>query len=196
MRITGGKARGTPIVAPKGSGLRPATDRMREAVFSSLGARLEGVRFVDLFAGTGAYGLEAFSRGAAGGVFVEKDRSAVHCLRRNLAAVGKSMGTEVAGVTVMNRDLFAWRPGPDPRADIVFADPPYPLLPAILPRLIRLVNEILSPDEDSLFVLEGPGELVLELPGWRLVKTLGKGRGNPVCGIWERVPDRFDSPRL
>ena len=198
MRITGGKARGTPIVAPKGSGLRPATDRMREAVFSSLGARLDGVRFVDLFAGTGAYGLEAFSRGAAGGVFVEKDRNAVHCLRRNLAAVGKSMGTEVAGVTVMNRDLFAWRPGPDPRADIVFADPPYPLLPAILPRLIRLVDEILSPGEGSLFVLEGPGELVLQLPGWHLVKTLGKGggRGNPVCGIWERAPNHLYPSRL
>ena len=187
MRITGGKARGTPIVAPKGSGLRPATDRMREAVFSSLGARLDGVRFIDLFAGTGAYGLEALSRGASGGEFVEKDRNAVRCLRRNLAAVCKSMGAGDDGVAVINRDVFSWSPGLDSRAGLVFADPPYPSLPAILPRLIRLMNDVVSPDEGSLFVLEGPGELVLEVPGWRLVKTIGKGRGNPACGIWERV---------
>jgi len=72
--------------------VRPATDALRQALFSSIGARVEGARFLDLFAGSGAYGLEALSRGAMGGLFVERDRRAVTCLEKNLAAVCKSLG--------------------------------------------------------------------------------------------------------
>ena len=64
MRITGGSARGIPLSLPKGDAVRPATDALRQAVFSSLAARVPGTRFLDLFAGSGAYGLEALSRGA------------------------------------------------------------------------------------------------------------------------------------
>ena len=85
MRITGGEARGIPLVLPRGDAVRPATDAMRQAVFSSLGARVPGARFLDLFAGSGACRLEALSRGASGGTFVEKNPQAVACLRRNLA---------------------------------------------------------------------------------------------------------------
>ncbi|MDR2676021.1 MAG: RsmD family RNA methyltransferase [Opitutaceae bacterium] len=90
MRITGGIARGIPLVVPKGDAVRPATDGMRQAVFSSLAARVPGAWFLDLCAGSGAYGLEAVSRGAAGGVFVEKNAKAAACLRRNIEAVCKS----------------------------------------------------------------------------------------------------------
>jgi hypothetical protein len=69
MRISGGAARGAVLAVPKGDAVRPATDGMRQAVFSALGARLAGARFADLFAGSGGYGLEAWSRGAAGGVY-------------------------------------------------------------------------------------------------------------------------------
>src|ERR1019366_4147641 len=86
MRISGGQARGIPLIVPKGDAVRPATDGMRQAAFSSLGGYVTGARFLDLFAGSGAYGLEALSRGAAGGVFVEKNARAAACLRRNLAA--------------------------------------------------------------------------------------------------------------
>ena len=79
MRITGGKARGIPLASPKGDATRPATDQLREAVFSSLGARIEGAQVADLFAGTGAYGLEAMSRGAIGGIFVEAFERAWAC---------------------------------------------------------------------------------------------------------------------
>src|SRR5688572_25253543 len=94
MRISGGKARGIPLVVPKGDAVRPATDGMRQAVFSSLGERVVGARFLDLFAGSGAYGLEALSRGAAGGVFVEQNPKAAACVRRNIAAVCKSLGRQ------------------------------------------------------------------------------------------------------
>jgi len=92
VRITGGKARGIPLAVPRGDAVRPATDALRQALFSSIGARVEGARFLDLFAGSGAYGLEALSRGAASGLFVERDRRTVTCLEKNLAAVSKSLG--------------------------------------------------------------------------------------------------------
>ena len=92
MRISGGLARGIELSVPKGDAVRPATDGMRQAVFSSLGPRVAGARFVDLFAGSGAYGLEAFSRGASGGTFVEQNAKAAACLRKNIAAVCRSLG--------------------------------------------------------------------------------------------------------
>jgi 16S rRNA (guanine966-N2)-methyltransferase len=191
MRITGGKARGVPIVAPRGPGVRPATDRMREAVFSSLGTMVSGRSFVDLFAGTGAYGLEALSRGAASGVFVERDRTAVACLRRNLAALVKSMGADAPVGTVVARDVFSWAPDSVRPVEIVFADPPYPMFPAIVSRLVWVFDAI----GPSLCLLEAPGELELDLPGWRCVKMIGKGRGNPVCGFWERDMPEDRDPR-
>jgi len=124
MRISGGQARGIPLVVPKGDAVRPATDGMRQAAFSSLGAFVVGARFLDLFAGSGAYGLEALSRGAAGGVFVEKNAKAAACLRQNLAAVCKSLGREESGVEVFLADALTGPVG-DAVPDVVFIDPPY-----------------------------------------------------------------------
>ena len=94
MRISGGAARGIPLAVPKGDAVRPATDGMRQAVFSSLGARIVAARFWDLFAGSGAYGLEALSRGAAGGIFVERNPKAIACVKQNLGAISQSGGRE------------------------------------------------------------------------------------------------------
>src|SRR6186713_1475308 len=91
MRISGGGARGITLAVPKGDAVRPATDGMRQSVFSSLGARVTGARFLDLFAGSGGYGLEALSRGAAGGVFVEQNARTAGFIRDNLTAVCKSL---------------------------------------------------------------------------------------------------------
>src|ERR1041384_1110867 len=104
MRISGGAARGIPLTVPKGDAVRPATDGMRQAVFSSLGARVVGARFLDLFAGSGAYGLEALSRGAAGGIFVEQNAKAAACVRQNIAAVCKSLGRDATGLNVLQAD--------------------------------------------------------------------------------------------
>src|SRR5947199_1862085 len=104
MRISGGIARGIPLSVPKGDRVRPATDGMRQAVFSSLGERVVGARFLDLFAGSGAYGLEAMSRGASGGSFVEQNAKAAACIRQNIAAVGKSLGRDLHEVEVLQAD--------------------------------------------------------------------------------------------
>ena len=129
MRITGGLARGIPLTLPKGDAVRPATDAMRQAVFSSLAARVEGARFLDLFAGSGAYGLEALSRGAAGGVFVEKDARSAGFIRQNLAPVCKSLGRPAETLQVVTADATITMPGEAP--DLVFIDPPYDVIAAV-----------------------------------------------------------------
>ncbi|MCB0386966.1 MAG: RsmD family RNA methyltransferase, partial [Bdellovibrionales bacterium] len=109
MRITGGRARGIPLIAPTGQGTRPATDRMREAVFSSLGPLVEGSRCLDLFAGTGAYGLEALSRGATAVSFVENDTKALRALKTNQDTVLKSLNLQPGNkIQTSKADVFTW----------------------------------------------------------------------------------------
>jgi len=120
MRIIAGAWRGRPISAPPGQATRPTSDRAREALFSMLTSRLgsfEGLHVADLFAGTGALGLEALSRGAAACTFVETDRAALEILRRNAAALG-------AGDRADIRPQDATRIAGGP-FHLVFLDPPY-----------------------------------------------------------------------
>ena len=188
MRISGGEARGIPLVAPKGDAVRPATDGMRQAVFSSLGARVAGARFLDLFAGSGAYGLEALSRGAAGGVFVEKNPKAVACVRQNIAAVCKSLGrNETAGLTVLQADALAATAAAGGEVpDLVFIDPPYDLIPAVAPGLFARLTELLASKPEALVIFELPGELELAPVGWVLRKRLGKGVRQPTVAFFQR----------
>lgn len=120
MRVISGFARGTRLLVPEGDDIRPTSDRVREALFSILGGSLEGVRFLDLFAGTGANGIEALSRGAASVTFVEGSSTAMRVLRENLRR------TRMSGAVICHQITL-------PRAldslggtfDILFADPPY-----------------------------------------------------------------------
>ena len=185
MRISGGAARGIPLTVPKGDAVRPATDGMRQAVFSSLGARVGGARFLDLFAGSGAYGLEALSRGAAGGTFVEKNAKAIACLRQNIAAVCKSLRRDPADVAVVQADargiaIDASRAVPD----LVFIDPPYEIIPEIAPTLFARLSEVLAPNAEAIVVFELPGELQLAPEGWTLLKRLGKGARQPTVAFF------------
>ena len=121
MRIIAGTARGRRLVAPRGLATRPTSDRVREAVFdmlTSLGG-LEDAEVADLYAGSGAMGLEALSRGAASATFVERDRAAAAVIERNLASTGLGPGRVVC------TDVMAFlRSGGGPY-DLVFCDPPY-----------------------------------------------------------------------
>ncbi len=182
MRITGGQARGIPLVVPKGGAVRPATDAMRQAVFSSLGARVSGARFLDLFAGSGAYGLEAFSRGAAGGVFVERDARTVTCIRKNITAVCGSLDRAAGDLQVINGDATAVLAGLS--ADIVFVDPPYEIIPVVGPKLFIRMTEALANVADPLVVFEMPGDLTLSPEGWTCVRRLGKGAHQPTACIF------------
>ena len=123
MRITGGRMCGRTLFVPKTGDVRPSQDRVREALFSMLMGRIEGARFLDLFAGTGAVGIEALSRGAAETVFVEKSREHIRVLQRNLA-MGDNAG--IGRGEIVETDAYRYISAANSRQfDIVFADPPY-----------------------------------------------------------------------
>ena len=122
MRIIAGRYRGHPITAPAGRTVRPTTDRVREALFSILGATVEGATVLDLFAGSGALGLEALSRGAARAVFVEASLRSLEALRGNISRLGVD-GVRVAKGRVEDTLPRLARDGET--FDLVFLDPPY-----------------------------------------------------------------------
>lgn len=122
MRIIAGEWRGRPVDAPEGGATRPTSDRAREGLFSMLASRIgtfEGARVADLFAGTGALGIEALSRGAAHCTFVENDRAAIGTLQRN---VGRFSAAERADIRAQSVEHA---PPPPRPCDILFMDPPY-----------------------------------------------------------------------
>jgi len=181
VRISGGAARGIPLRVPRGVDLRPAMDRLRQGVFSSLGARVEGARFLDFFAGTGSYGLEALSRGAAGGTCIECDRAALAVLRTNLAAVCRSAKRSESDVRIAGADSLLWTPPEGEEADLIFCDPPFPDIPRHAEALFRRFAGFLRREPAGLLIFEMPGELELTSPGWKFVKRIGQGRGQPTC---------------
>jgi 16S rRNA (guanine966-N2)-methyltransferase len=160
VRVIAGRWRGLHLETLPGKDLRPTADRVREALFSILGDRVFGARVVDAFAGTGALGIEALSRGAAEVVFIERDPKALDLLRRNLAGVG-AVGE---GVVVPGDAL---RPETWPKglpADLVLADPPYRrgLPEAFLAALVRSGGV----GDDALVVIEHEHGIAPGCPGW------------------------------
>ena len=150
MRVVGGKARGMTIAVPQVPDLRPTTDRVRGAIFSMLEARgmVGGARVLDLYAGSGALGIEALSRGARHADLVERNARACATIRRNLAS------TDLADqATVLPRSVSAALPALDGVYDLVLADPPYAEaleLSRVIDELLR--NELVGPD--SVLVVE------------------------------------------
>jgi 16S rRNA (guanine966-N2)-methyltransferase len=160
VRIIAGSRKGARIFAPKGRDTRPTGDRVREAAFNLLGpGRAEGATVLDLFAGSGAMGLEALSRGAARATFVESDREACRTINRNLDKLG------LGGATVLCQDaLTALRA--DARAgtryDLILVDPPYRSFSSLQNALIQHLPEILAPD--GLLLVETAAGEEPELP--------------------------------
>jgi 16S rRNA (guanine966-N2)-methyltransferase len=179
------------LAAPRGLATRPAVDALREALFSSLGTSVEGCRFADLFAGTGAYGLEAVSRGAKSGMFVEKHSQCIRFLRGNLEAVCKSAGAVVDNFPVLASDVFKPWNFTSGKFDLVFADPPYADISAINSRLFELAEGML--ESGGIFVFEKPADLSFSAAGWKLLKQLGKKRGQgPSVDIWQRLNESVE----
>jgi 16S rRNA (guanine966-N2)-methyltransferase len=141
LRVISGTAGGLHLKSPKRHALRPTQDRIRQVIFSSLAEFISGARVLDLYAGTGSFGIEALSRGAASATFVEQDKEAIQCIRDNLAHChlqGNVRQTDVSDY--LNKK-------PDELFDLIFADPPYlkehgdldgdPLLPKLIPFLAQ-----------------------------------------------------------
>ncbi|GAB10988.1 hypothetical protein GOARA_063_01870 [Gordonia araii NBRC 100433] len=147
-RIIAGAYGGRRLVVASDA-TRPTSDRVREALFAALDARVDltGMTVLDLFAGTGALGLEALSRGAASATFVDEDRRAVGGLRANIAACGAGEKS-----TVARRDATEFlRSAPGQRYDMIFCDPPYDLPDPALTDILALAGPMLG---DGYFVLE------------------------------------------
>ncbi len=186
MRISGGTARGIPLTVPRGDAVRPATDSLRQALFSSLGARVSGAQFLDLFAGSGAYGLEALSRGASGGAFVEQNSRAADCLRRNLAAVCKCLRRDESGLKVLQLDATSVPDGGLGPPDLVFADPPYEIIERVAPAIFARLSVLLDSRPEALVIFEVPGQMELSPTGWSCIKRFGKRAHQPDAVVFSR----------
>ena len=158
MRIVAGSRRGHGISAPKGAATRPTSDRVREAAFAMIGP-VDGARVLDLFAGSGALGLEALSRGAASCVFVESDRAAARVIQANLEKLRLTGATvakaEVGAALRAERDRAA-------RFDLVLADPPYDEWERFEPVLSDLLPDVVA--EDAVVVVETSDRVQPGLP--------------------------------
>ena len=203
MRITGGEFGGRNLKVPKSDTIRPTQDRVREALFNIIQFEVAGADFLDLFAGSGAVGLEALSRGAKSATFVEANRKHIAVLKENLGALGSSkvgvesnrVGTETArpsstlnDTTVVAADCYRWLASySGPGFSIGFADPPYALgeergYAQVLATLAEC--GVIRPS--GLFIAEMTAvQKAEETPGWELIRdrTYGKTR---LC-IWRRT---------
>jgi 16S rRNA (guanine966-N2)-methyltransferase len=158
MRIIAGSRKGARIYAPKGLDTRPTSDRVREAAFNLIGP-VDGATVLDLFAGSGAMGLEALSRGAAGAVFVESDRDACRTIDRNLEKL------RLTGATVLCTDAaraLAAEAAAGRLYDLVLVDPPYGMLSSHREALARYLPGVLA--EDGLVLVETAAKEEPELP--------------------------------
>jgi 16S rRNA (guanine966-N2)-methyltransferase len=164
MRIIGGKARGRQIRVPAGCRIRPTADRVKESLFNILHP-VEGMSFVDIYAGCGNVGLEALSRGTRGSVFVEKDLRLAEAIRENLRLLGFEGQGEVIATDAEQGLIRLGKKGV--KFDIIFADPPYDQ--DFLPEILRCLEgaELLA--ENGIIVLQ---HSVREDPKESLTRTL------------------------
>ncbi|HVM74759.1 MAG TPA: 16S rRNA (guanine(966)-N(2))-methyltransferase RsmD [Candidatus Saccharimonadales bacterium] len=155
MRVIAGKYRSRQLKSLKGMALRPTSDRLRETLFNILSERIPGSRFVDIFAGTGAVGIEALSRGAAEAIFIERHAPAAALIRKNLEALEINMGTRVLssdalhGLELLEKEI---EQGPT-LPTIVFLDPPYGNIEDY-DRVLSFLGFAVLLDEKSLVIAE------------------------------------------
>ena len=170
MRIIAGSRKGARLFAPKGD-TRPTGDRVREAAFNLIGP-VDDMAVLDLFAGSGAMGLEALSRGASSAVLVESDREAQRTIERNLEKLG------LKGARIVKHDArraLAAEAAASRRYDLVLVDPPYRMLDSLLPTLSTYLPSLLA--EGGLVVVESPAGEHPELPiAERTSRTYGSVR--------------------
>jgi 16S rRNA (guanine(966)-N(2))-methyltransferase RsmD len=185
VRVIAGQYRGRRLIAPRGQSVRPTSDFVREALFDIL-HDVEGLAALDLFAGTGAIGIEALSRGARAVVLVERSRSALSVLRRNLEAIG----VEDERARVMALDVGAAL-GALRRAGasfgLVFADPPYAVAGRALPEVLAGIGPIL--EAEARIVLEHGFDLEPPVAPAGLRFLRSKRYGETVLSFYETLPE-------
>jgi len=185
MRVIAGTHKGRRLASPKQDGVRPTSDKVKEALFSILSPRLPDARFVDLYAGTGAIGIEALSRGARRAIFVEPSSTARRLLRLNLAQCGLM---EAAQVYAGTAEAFLREAGPSQgHYDIVFADPPYHA--GGTESLLGALQQCPFLDMDSTVVIEHFSKLSLPAQVGTLSRVRQYRYGDTTLSLF-RVPAR------
>ncbi len=155
MRITGGAARGIQLEVPQ-QFVRPATDYLREQVFNRLSQSIIGKIILDCCAGTGAYGLEALSRGAQKCYFLEKNQTVINSLKKNCEYVLKSAQRDRSTIEILTADIFLFPSEKIPQIDYLFFDPPYIYWEKKLPQLLSALESIAYLHPQTIFVIEYP----------------------------------------
>jgi len=179
MRVIAGSAGGVRLAVPR-RGVRPTMDRVKAAIFSSLGEAIIGARVLDLFAGSGALGIEALSRGASSVIFVEGDRESVEAIEKNLAK------TKLKG-RIQRQDVFDFlrQRSNAEKFEIIFADPPYETVHHRESDTEKLLNNESLPqllEPDGIFVLEKrPSETISDLKLWRVIRQKTYGATGSLC---------------
>ena len=192
MRVIAGDFRGRRLLGPPDAATRPVTDRVKQSIFDVLAPRLAGAAVVDAFAGTGSFGIEALSRGAASCAFLERHRPAVVRLRRNLETLG------VQGrCRVLTGDAFRLDAAVLPEADVVFFDPPYPLLTTRADDLRSLLSRLAGRLNDGGVVSFRHGAAVAFDVGPALAEVEARRYGSMVVRLLmaTRVRDDPDPDR-
>jgi 16S rRNA (guanine(966)-N(2))-methyltransferase RsmD len=194
MRIIGGTLRSRRLEAPAGLATRPTSDRLRETLFNVLAPRTAGARFLDLFAGSGAVGLEAHSRGAARVDFVERSAPALAVLRKNLASLGMDVGTgpgTSSGIQIHSGSVepILRRLRTDAPFDLVFLDPPYDATDAYQATLGLLggsLGALLAPN--ALVIAEHRKKEKLEPRYGSLARTRLLEQGDAALSFYAATP--------
>ena len=151
MRVITGSARGRKLLTLEGEDVRPTTDRVKEAVFSSIQFEIEGRDFIDVFAGSGQMGIEALSRGAASAVFIDRDRTAVQIVKDNLKTCGLS-GTVLCGDSLSYLRSCG-------KFDLIFVDPPYDS--GLYDDVLQTINQVDILSEGGIIIVEARRETPL-----------------------------------
>ena len=190
MRIIAGQYRSRPLKSLKGDALRPTSDRLRETLFNILGADVAGSRFLDVFAGTGAVGIEALSRGAAEAIFIECHAPAAKLIRNNLHSLGITQGATILAADALTAlEKLAARQAPAvPAISFVFVDPPY----AALDAYTRTLGFLASPSAtflapDALIIFEHHHKLSLPASSGRLTRTRVLKQGDATLTFFRYV---------
>lgn len=168
MRIIAGAAKGRKLAGPGTQSTRPATDMVREAVFSMVGTWVESADVVDLYAGTGSFGLEALSRGSATAIFVENGAKPLAALRRNVESVG-------LGGRIVDRSVQDFLRSSEETFDLAFVDPPWPMTPESLQADLIALDRLLRPNAE-IIVSRRHGDDAPTVPSsWRVATDRSYG---------------------
>jgi len=151
VRVIAGTARGMKLFAPKGLTTRPPLDHIKEALFNIISGEVEGVNVLDLYAGSGSFGIEALSRGAASAVFVEEDRAAIEALRKNLKKTGFLEKARISRLSVQS--FLEKRSSGGGLFDLIFLDPPFRISLIDIRTVFKVLQQADLIEESAMVIL-------------------------------------------